>query len=98
MSRLNVKVSIDPPGRDALAFTAWALKLDELYADEQITVGLTRTTRVIGTSTWRMRADDRITTFATLTVDGATWDVVGVRLPKRGGRFVEVDATRYVSP
>ena len=100
MSRpLNVKVSIDPPGA-ASAFSAWARKLDELYADERLPpsgVRLTAVTRVVGTSTWRLRADARITTFATLTVDGATWDVVGVRLPERGGRYVEVDATRYLT-
>lgn len=81
----------------------WAELLDETYVlddapapvDSEVADPPPAVTRVVSTATYRMRWEDRLTPFSTITDGNNEWLVVAAR--RQGGargRFMEVDVSR----
>lgn len=73
-------------------YKAWAQLLEEQYLDDPLGDG--SRFRILGRSTWRLRAGGELAPFADLSYDGITWKVIGIRSVGTGRRWVEVDAQR----
>ena len=61
-------------------YRAWATVVEQYNSKQEVQVGSRTLERINAVSTWRMRADDRVGPFSTLTeADGTVWDVLGTR-------------------